>query len=774
MNRNIWPARLMTTLTATLLAVCLAVVQTEAQEVVSEEEAEDTSDLNASIDESEKLSSFTALAGPIRLRNASSEVDIFVPVSPAVELLDAVLTLEYLNSIALLSERSTLIVRLNEATIAQVPLSAERPKGSARIRLPSQLWQTGFNKITLGVTQHYTDRCEDPQAPELWTELDIALSELKVSYRYADMDYGVSDLSAMVAPGFGDFGEITLVTSGSNDQKIVEQALPIVVQAMALRRGYLPLVVTTTNIASPEAPQQTIQSAQMAVDEAEEDSNFTIFVATVEDLTGELDPFEIDRITGPTLMVRGNNGEVELFVTGRNDEEVVGAARGLSLIDDQLNPGSFVTFSLDDVAQVPPMRRDELAAGQNYTFSSLGVDTQTLGGNGLSEVIIPIRVPPDFYTYEGAEGELLLNFNYTAGMGPGSIFGVSINDEFIHGLALTAENGTAFRDYRIVVPGRLLRPGYNEITLGFDMRPIMSGGECTSVRGQNINAQVVGDSEFKMPPGGSAVVLPDLALLADSGMPFSASSLDGEVVDFYAASPELHGAGLALIGKIAQTAGVVDPNIHLKTGIPTTTTRNAFIIAPQRDVPLQLFGDWPVEVGETSRWPYSTLRNLNSQSATSNELELDRIIPILLGNEPYAVTQNRETLSTFRQRGNLGNIGILAAFRNPWSEEFRTIAVLSASDTDRLIESANSLISPGVWGQMRGDFFSWNPENQVFATFVSRPEVVAPDDFWLRIRLILSQAPQLWFFAALAAVAIFVLSATLLIRRRIRRLAEVG
>ncbi len=726
----------------------------------------------ADISELETLSSFSAVPSPLRLRDASNELDIFIPLSETVEMVDAILTLNYHNSIALLSERSILSVRLNEATIAQVPLSAEQPQGTAKIRLPQQLWKPGFNKLTIGVTQHYTDRCEDPEAPELWTEIDISSSEMAVTYRYSDISYSLSDLSQLLSPGFGGFESVSLLTAAGAAPEIVENALPLTAQALALRRGYLPLSFETGYLTSVRTSGQPIRSGSNSNQRMQRENGLTVLVGTIDDLIEQLLPEEKDRIVGPSLFIRGSGGAAQLYVTGRDSEEVVNAAQKLALLDDNLNPGSYVTFSLEDEGTESISKRRELGANMMYTFAELGVDTQSLGGSGPSELTLSLPVPPDFYTYEGAEGELLLNFNYTAGMGPGSIFGVSVNDEFIHGLALDAEDGAAFRDYRIIVPGRLLRPGGNEIKLGFNMRPLLSAGECASIRGEYVSAQIVGDSQFWMPPGGSATILPDFALLAKSGVPFGNLDTSGNPVEVFAAGPTLYGAALTLIGKIAQTAGVVEPNVQLKTGIPEMTVHNAFVVAPQREIPSQLFGEWPVVIGDTSRWPYSAMDDLNAFGVENQNFGLDRILRTFLGNDPDRYSINGKRLSTFRQQGDLGDLGIFAAFRNPWSEEFRTIALLSAANEDVLIARVETLVAPGVWGQLRGDFVSWNAAEQVFATFVSQPEVVAPGEFWLRVRLILSQSPQLWLITAAVALLLFVTSASFLIRRRIRRLAQ--
>ena len=112
------------------------------------------------------------LDSPILLRNASSIYTVFVPQSARFQAKSYGLRLRFTNSIALLSERSVLRVVMNDVIVAQFYLDRTKPMNDVDIEIPLNVVQTGFNRLQFIVAQHYTYKCEDPSAPELYTEIN--------------------------------------------------------------------------------------------------------------------------------------------------------------------------------------------------------------------------------------------------------------------------------------------------------------------------------------------------------------------------------------------------------------------------------------------------------------------------------------------------------------------------------------------------------------------------------------------------------------------------
>ncbi len=112
------------------------------------------------------------------LTHATNYYTLFVPQSARISLKSCTLHLEFTNSIALLTERSVLRVVINDVIVAQYYLDRNKPFHSADIALPLELLQVGFNRMQFVVAQHYTWKCEDPGAPELYTEINPDTSYL--------------------------------------------------------------------------------------------------------------------------------------------------------------------------------------------------------------------------------------------------------------------------------------------------------------------------------------------------------------------------------------------------------------------------------------------------------------------------------------------------------------------------------------------------------------------------------------------------------------------
>src|SRR5262245_45252917 len=117
------------------------------------------------------LSKFVAAAGPLRLRDASNEAKISLPLSSRLKPVSMELSLSLTNSIALVAAKSVLAVRFNDATLGQIRLDPNNPRATVKVNIPVDLLRPGYNTLALAVTQHTADDCEDPEAPELWTEI---------------------------------------------------------------------------------------------------------------------------------------------------------------------------------------------------------------------------------------------------------------------------------------------------------------------------------------------------------------------------------------------------------------------------------------------------------------------------------------------------------------------------------------------------------------------------------------------------------------------------
>ncbi|HLO75992.1 MAG TPA: cellulose biosynthesis cyclic di-GMP-binding regulatory protein BcsB [Magnetospirillum sp.] len=710
------------------------------------------------------LSHFYAGSPTLRLRDDASQQDFFISMARTAVVKDAILDLHYINSALLKQGRSILSVRLNETTLAQIRLDPTQPMGQAKLRLPAELWRAGYNKLSVAVTQHYTDTCEDPESPELWTELDLARSRITFDMAPLDRPYLLSDLGSLFSPGLGGQRQVTLLTApGGGADRLRREALPYVAQALALRRQFAPLQISHTPWLDARGAYLPQAGAQGAVH---------VVVGTSEQLAAILPPQDLPVVDGPKALLTGTGrGRARLVVTGRTDDEVIAAARNMAVMIDALTQDAQVTFPADGrtAPPLPLAGRASMEGGKTYRFEALGFQTIDLQGAGLRQVQVQLPLPADFYTHENAKGQLSLDFAYGAGMGPGSVVNITLNGKRVHGLLMDNKDGESFHKYLIQIPVRLMVPGANVLTLDISTRPQIAGGDCTGVKSRHLLFQLFSSSTITIPEAGHAAVLPDLARFAMSGFPYVAANgrATGTV---YVASPELMGGALTLIGKMAQTArGSVD-GWRVETGLPKGLSGQAIVLATTAQLESDSFGDWSLSLSRIKKWPYRALQDLRTVS-DQPQLTLGSLSSALFGEKADpGIAAAGETVS---QRSSLGQRAVLAASRNPNGKADETLTVIAADSAATLTARMNDLVDPRVWGQMRGDLVAWQDrEDPMFTIQVADHYEVAQDDWLLMLRLTFSTNPWYWVGATAATAALAALLSWVLLRRRHAKFAR--
>ncbi len=713
------------------------------------------------------LSRFSARPGPLTLTGLSTETDLFIPLSPAVELQKAVLELEYVNSAALIAGKAYLSVRFNEATLAQVALDPRHTRGTVSVALPAELWRGGFNKLSVAVIQRTEGQCMDPEAPELWTEIYLAESNLSATFVPRPQSYRIADLSGLLAPGLGSFSSATLVSVPGASGEILEQALPYVSQALAVRRHYEPLKVDYRR-AEPGAES----GGEARLDGPRwpyvpDTVGMHALVGTVTELSPYVESDHLQAVNGPHVAIDGENGRVRLIVTGTNAQEVVAAARDLGLIEDALNPGQAVTFRGVDGTPAALRAATRLQSGASYRFDALGTATTSFRGPGRFDANVDLPLPPDFYTTAGARGELLLDFTYGPGLGDGSVLQIMVNDQFVHGVEFNDPNGANFHKYRLAVPARLLKPGNNRLTFSFFLRPPASGDYCTSDYADHLLAQLSGKSTFSMPEGGNATILPDLSLLASMGYPYMDGSRDAPSV-LYIADESLRGAALTLIGRIAQSENMAAAPWRIATGMPGNNVEgNAIVLAASDNLTEDLFDEWVVSLGKVKQWPYRSLQSLRSVVAGDrNTVTVEA--PVLLG---LGAAEDTVDVATLRQESALGDLGVITSFRFPGNGD-ALVTVITAAQRDTLRARVADLVTPAVWRQLGGDVAVWREDKLVYSIAVAEPYAIGQSNPWLVWRLSLSNNPFWWLGGGLVAFVLIVFFAYQLLKRRDIKLLE--
>lgn len=686
------------------------------------------------------LSKFIPTAGPLVLHDQTMTARIAIPISSRLKPKSMSVTLNFTNSIALIANSSVLAVRFNETTLAQIRLDPNNPNGGAKVTLPVELIRPGYNVLSLAVTQHNGDPCEDPEAPELWTEINTATSVLEIDGDYSTAQLHLSDFDQIFSPGIGAAHRLALVTPPLGSDSALISSAAMVAEAVALRAQYESVDLHPSALGSP----------------ATWISDDHVIVGTKDQIAPTLGD-EAEKIQGPYLSLRMlDHRQVQMVVSGKSPQDVALAARALAYFNLPFTDAASATVKAVDDKAGPASRA--LQPGHIYSFEELGIPTTTLTGIGRQQVMLDLPLPPDLYAPENAHVDLLLDLDYAAGMGAGSVLNVDVNGKFLHGIALSNEAGSAFRDYRISVPLRDLVGGRNQIGFSVIMHPVRKD-KCVGASGRHLATTLHGSSSISIPDASHVAAQPDLDLMARTGFPYSTAGTAPTTI--WVSDISLLGAGWTLAGRLAQASGGPLPQLQFAIG-GEPPHGPALLIGEAKSLPPRLFQGAMQAFGEAHRMPYSSFDSPQGIEAPGL---FDRIWPF--GDKPRKPGEPLPA-GAVEQSNDLGDSVILTAVRA--DDGHGTTTIVTASGRDRLQAGIQELVSPQYWSQARGDFMLWKGKpDQVVTLRLSPRYQIGSAPAMMSLRFFVSQHPWWWLIGGvMVLVGLASLTVWLMARRRPR------
>ncbi|BFT31475.1 cellulose biosynthesis cyclic di-GMP-binding regulatory protein BcsB [Alteromonas sp. D210916BOD_24] len=723
-------------------------------------------------------------ARTVRLEGSADSFTIPVTLNSIVQVDKALLKIEVVSSKALIKKRSQLYVRFNNATIGQVEYDPDRPALVSEITIPKSLWRVGFNALTFSVSQHYAAQCGNGNSPELWSEINAHNSSLTLTTSTKDHAFTLNELSGFFSPGVAGQREVALYTAKEPSAGTMEQSLPLVAQALALRNQYQPLHVFHRSLDDRYLSAETKDAERDMWDEEkvnqfhhsawylkdEEKQPVHVLVGTVselssvltDDVINQIDTAFIETQTTPAFVVDNKvvvPASYRLIVSGKTHDDVMVAAKTLAVMDDELNSTNRIkVHSQSNVSAEILLRNGVLAPGSQYTFEAIGVDTQQFLNEGQFSQRVSLRLPADFYVPESANVELLLDFAYGAGFGSGSIMNVRVNNALVHGLMLNKENGTAYRDYQLNIPARFFKGGTNHIDFDITARAPLVGVSCDDIPGSHLIFQLNNASKIILPSAGFIAVQPNLALMSETAYPF-ARYKSAPLTTLRIPSLDFIDSALTLSGKFAQVAKSPILNFQISIGERKVPDGTSMILGTPQSLTQLDQGSFTTAVEKTNRWSYRLQNNLYNQIRTlSNDLSFK---------------QMRVDGNTV-QESSLGNQAVLTAHRHPNSNQDDTLFVLAAQTPELLEARVHDLVSLTMWGQLSGDFFAWNNALQpsLVMQVSEKYEVGEAGNSWLHLRLWLSNNPWYWLISFVVLVLLVSIVVHLLLKRRNKQVKD--
>lgn len=430
----------------------------------------------------------------------------------------AKLNLEYSYSPALLPEMSQLNVLVNDQVAASIPLPKETAGSLQKqvVEIPAHL-VTDFNRLTLQLIGHYTMQCEDPLHSSLWAKVSNS-SELQLQLAPLALP---NDLGLLPEPFFDRRDaqrlELPFVFAQTPDATRLEAAAAVAswFGAQASYRGaHFPTLLG-------QLPAQ---------------GNAVVLV-----VGDQLPPgLALDASSKPSLRVITNpndpNGKL-LVITGRDGEQLKQAAAAL-VSGSRVLKGELAT--IDGVAQVraraPYDAPNWLPSDRPVQLGELiDVKRLSVAGYDPGTISVPMRLPPDLFTWREKGVPLHLKYRYTPQpVSTNSSLLISLNGKYLESMPLPSQqtlkqqqplmarlkdDETLLREVTLKVPVASF-PLQSALQLRF-MYDYIKQGECRDIIIDNMRGTIEPDSTLDLSAYRHFIGMPNLGVFRDSGFPFT-------------------------------------------------------------------------------------------------------------------------------------------------------------------------------------------------------------------------------------------------------------
>lgn len=641
---------------------------------------------------------------PIYLQTAESTYTVFVPLSPRYDVKSCKLRLAFTNSIALLTERSVLRVVLNNRIIGQFYLSREQPNRVVELEIPTNFLQVGSNELQFIAAQHYTLECEDPGAPELYTQIMPDESYLEAVVTWKDVYPRLSLLRDFIDRKLWEpyrFHLCSPSSTGLTDSQLSTGS--IVSQGVALNLGFRPFAVTTSN--------QLVAGVD------------NIVVGTMNELTPYLTATEVGAINGSFIAVKtlpSDPTKFLLIISGRNEEEVSQAAYAFSLINFPLPDSQFAQVDALSFPQKPTyILNAPLLDPGIFSFRQLGMDRHfSVKGWNTGTYSLQVYMPGDLSPLDGSNVELRLHFVYGAALRKDSVANIFVNGEFHSAILLDNIRGASVYDQRVYLSLKAFQPGRNVVEIAPRMVPLITN-HCEMIQMENLWFTLYRDSDFVLPRMLLQTRLPNLKVMSQTAFPF-AGSPDGVDLAVHVSGRDSTSvcAAWMLLGKMSQISGSVLHRAEISFRTPMSN-KNLIVIGPVDSLPEEVMVKAPISPQDIGRVRYQM--SASPVPETTAVGPIDEILEKLRGEAAIRKEPEQPVTIGMNAQTKLLDDTMAIAFENPFHLG-RLATVFTAADTDKLYRGIYTLQDRLYWDNLTGTVAVWNNTPRSLQTTRIGPE----------------------------------------------------
>lgn len=626
-------------------------------------------------------------ASPIELHGVQSVGSVNIGTRKDEVVVGAVLHLRMTYSPAMLPDLSHLRVMLNGQALAALALTKQ--DAGREVEREVQLdprYFSDYNQVRFDLIGHYTLECEDPQHSSLWATISPQ-SDLTLTLRPVELR---DDLALLPAPFF-DVHDSRRLT------------LPIVLPPHASRE----IVHAAGIAASWFGMLADYRSARFPVHFGDLPEQHALVFATNDTRPPEL---ALPEVHTPTISVMDHpqNRLVKLLVfQGKDAAQLHQAVEGIVLGNDVLT-GARATVSL--VEHKPRRAYDAprwVTTDHAVKLGELADSPEQLQATGIAPgpIRVNLHLPPDLFTWNRAGVPVDLHYRYTPPIvRDNSLLAVTVNDQLLRSYRLPPESETGNGD-KFLVPllqdnasrqsKGLLIPAFqlasnNQMQFLFSME-FHREGLCKEIFVDNTHESIDPDSTIDISSFPHYTAMPDLALFANAGYPFT------RYADLSQSAIVLPDAGdrigieqlFFVLGRMGRQTGAVALNYQLLDSAQALNAGDRDLLLLSGAQSNALLQSWGKDLSLVISGANRSYHRLPVAAAAT--LDRTRSAPPDVRTQSGDVTVQAE-----------GSLGAYMSFESPLRSG-RTVVALAGSDGTAAESLINVLEDEGKVSSIRGE-----------------------------------------------------------------------
>jgi len=620
----------------------------------------------------------------VTLQGINPAFEMSIPVPARWQVQSARLQFSYVNSTTLIPEQSRLIISVNGAVLGQIILDPRSPEGAVEIAIPAKLLRAAYNSLVFRATQtNSDDECVDPNAPDIWTKINLGDSSLDIEYMPRPVPMELAAVADFIFDPKQAYDNKVHLALENLDEETLRQAAWLAYGVAArfeyrhirfsvgrmLRTGMDNIVLGSRKFAQSLAPHVTSNAVG--------NKGAALGIA----------PLSVE-----------NGANAAVLVMGETAEERAKAAQAFSVLSYPLPDSQYAVVQDVIIPEITPYSgRLMVAPDEKYYFKDLGYSSTTFWGMSPGSREITFMLPSDVRIQPNSYFGISLHIAYGSEMRRDSVVNITINDKFGAAIPLNSEEGGIYRGYAVTVPGYLLKQGLNTLRFSPTLTPLITGN-CLFIQEHNLVVSLFDDSHISVPPMNHWIAMPELKATFTDGFPFMKwPDWRDTLVVLSEKSSQSAAAALNLVAMLAQKKRICPLGIEFAYTLPQNSDKDLLVLGAWESLPTEIKESTPISP-EIS-YPYEGDTPALKRARGFWARLYHSVIP---EEEHYETTASPPPAKLRLKTGLDADMLLLSQFESPLKGG-RTAFVLTASSGPELLQGVQELWNPSLQGAMTGD-----------------------------------------------------------------------